>query len=125
MGKAQGNGRGGPPGQQATLGLVLRTAITPPNWRGGAPAILLVHRPEKLVEDLRRAPLELVMAYLSSLAHASPTNQRQNFNELYLGCGTQGEHVFQAPDTPVIDDDHVGTRRKRLLCPYYLIPHCA
>ena len=37
--------------------LVLRTAITPPVWRGGAAAILLVYRTQKLVEDLRRAPL--------------------------------------------------------------------
>ena len=38
--------------------LVLRTAIAPPVWWGGAPAILLVSLAEKLVENLRRAPLE-------------------------------------------------------------------
>jgi len=37
--------------------LVLRTAIAPPVWRGGSSAILLVYRTQKLLEDLRRAPL--------------------------------------------------------------------
>ena len=41
----------------AAVPLVLRTAIAPPVWRDGLPAILLVHRTQKLVKDLRRAPL--------------------------------------------------------------------